>query len=139
MNETQDLSQYYACLATIKPFGRPANRTVFFRGFLGDGSVSADESNVTDDNCTPEKLANVLIFVCDIRSGLIQDLIHGSRFAEICWYFKTTHEQIRISGELHVIASPHHPFSQEHLLPTPPYATCRSFKGSRKDSWEAKR
>ncbi|KAJ3262748.1 hypothetical protein HDU77_000190 [Chytriomyces hyalinus] len=36
-NERADSAHLYASLATIKPFGRPANRSVYFRGFLSDG------------------------------------------------------------------------------------------------------
>lgn len=30
-------SAKYVQLATVKPSGRPSNRTIVFRGFLGDG------------------------------------------------------------------------------------------------------
>ncbi|KAJ3072670.1 hypothetical protein HDU98_003143, partial [Podochytrium sp. JEL0797] len=35
-NERSDQAHLYASLATIKAFGRPSNRSVFFRGFLSD-------------------------------------------------------------------------------------------------------
>ncbi|KAI9205384.1 uncharacterized protein BJ171DRAFT_501944 [Polychytrium aggregatum] len=43
----------YVSLATIKPFGRPANRTIFFRGFLTDPSCSeTHQPNPVDETNT---------------------------------------------------------------------------------------
>jgi len=69
-------------LATVRADGRPANRTVVFRGFLDE---------------TPQ-----LTFVTDARSSKVAELGH-SRWAEACWYFPVTHEQFRIGGPMTLI------------------------------------
>ncbi|HIK08812.1 MAG TPA: pyridoxamine 5'-phosphate oxidase family protein [Oscillatoriaceae cyanobacterium M33_DOE_052] len=66
-------------LATVRADGRPANRTVVFRGFRDD----------TDQ----------LQIVTDARSEKIAEILH-SPWGEICWYFPKTREQFRISGQL---------------------------------------
>lgn len=69
-------------LATIGSNGRPSNRTVVFRGFLGDS----------------EKIQ----INTDFRSRKIEELKHCP-FAEICWYFTVSWEQFRINGKIDVI------------------------------------
>ncbi|TPX76508.1 hypothetical protein CcCBS67573_g02225 [Chytriomyces confervae] len=138
-NERADSAHLYASLATIKPFGRPANRSVYFRGFLSDGLDSQPHRPNNNASNTHEhkhrhryqrkdtvlthesieRLSNVLMFVVDVRSGSVEDVIHGSKFGEVCWIFPETHEQIRLSGQLHLILSPTHPLSQTHQIPEP--------------------
>lgn len=72
----------YLQLATVKENGRPANRTVVFRGFLED--------------------TNQLKFITDSRSDKI-DQITQQPWAEICWYFPKTREQFRILGYLTLV------------------------------------
>lgn len=72
----------YFQLATVRPDGRPANRTVVFRGFLPD--------------------SNQLTIISDRRSQKIPQ-IQQTRWAEICWYFPKTREQFRLSGALNVV------------------------------------
>jgi pyridoxamine 5'-phosphate oxidase len=67
----------YVQMATVRANGRPANRTLVFRGFLHD---------------SPR-----LTFVTDERTAKVGDL-ERLPWAEICWYFPVTHEQFRISG-----------------------------------------
>ncbi len=74
-------SRYFQ-LATVRPDGRPANRTVVFRGFR-DGS-------------------DALILISDRRSQKNQQ-IQRNAWSEICWYFPKTREQFRISGKLHAV------------------------------------
>lgn len=69
----------YLQLATVRGDGRPANRTVVFRGFLED--------------------SNQLKFITDARSEKA-DQITAQPWAEVCWYFPNTREQFRISGKL---------------------------------------
>jgi len=69
----------YVQLATVRENGRPANRTVVFRGFLEN--------------------TNQLKFVTNARSPKIEQ-IHSQSWGEICWYFPKTREQFRISGQL---------------------------------------
>ncbi len=72
----------YVQLATVRPDGKPANRTLVFRGFLDD--------------------TNQLKFFTDDRSEKPQQIEH-SPWAEVCWYFPTTREQFRIAGKLSLI------------------------------------
>ncbi|MEH2135818.1 Npun_F5749 family FMN-dependent PPOX-type flavoprotein [Nostoc sp.] len=74
----------YLQLATVQPNGRPANRTLVFRGFLED--------------------TNQLRFITDIRSAKA-DQIQQQPWAEICWYFPNTREQFRITGDLTLVSS----------------------------------
>lgn len=72
----------YLQMATVKPDGRPANRTVVFRGFV------------------PE--TDTLIFVTDSRSQKIQHLALNPA-SELCWYFTKTREQFRLSGQITLV------------------------------------
>ncbi|XP_073111922.1 pyridoxine/pyridoxamine 5'-phosphate oxidase 2 isoform X1 [Elaeis guineensis] len=69
-------------LATIGSNGRPANRTVVFRGF--------------QENCDKIQINT------DVRSSKIED-IKRCPFGEICWYFTDSWEQFRISGRIDII------------------------------------
>jgi pyridoxamine 5'-phosphate oxidase len=69
----------YLQLATVRADGRPANRTVVFRGFLEN--------------------TNQLKFITDIRSQKAVE-INLYPWGEICWYFPKTREQFRIAGQL---------------------------------------
>jgi pyridoxamine 5'-phosphate oxidase len=71
-------------LATVRGNGRPANRTVVFRGFW----------NETAD----------LTFAADARSQKVSEL-GRSPWAEACWYFPITHEQFRISGPITIVSA----------------------------------
>jgi pyridoxamine 5'-phosphate oxidase len=64
-------------MATVSADGRPANRTLVFRGFLNETSR--------------------LTFATDLRSHKLAELAGSSR-VEVCWYFPVTHEQFRIAG-----------------------------------------
>ncbi len=72
----------YAQLATVRPDGRPANRTIVFRGFLEE--------------------TGELKFITDTRSEKV-DQIQANPWTELCWYFPTTREQFRITGQLRAI------------------------------------
>lgn len=72
----------YLQLATVQTDGRPANRTVVFRGFLPD----------TDQ----------LKFVTDARSQK-PNQIARSPWGEACWYFPKTREQFRLAGLLTLV------------------------------------
>ncbi|MGB3494084.1 MAG: Npun_F5749 family FMN-dependent PPOX-type flavoprotein [Elainellaceae cyanobacterium] len=72
----------YFQLATVRPNGQPANRTVVFRGF------------------TPE--SDRLQTVTDTRSQKIHQIEHLT-WGEICWYFPKTREQFRLNGSLLLI------------------------------------
>lgn len=72
----------YFQLATIGINGRPANRTVVFRGFQDD----SDKIQINTDS----------------RTHKIEDL-KQCPFGEICWYFTDSWEQFRINGAVDVI------------------------------------
>ena len=74
----------YLQLATVQANGRPANRTLVFRGFLED--------------------TNQLKFITDTRSAKA-DQIQQQPWAEVCWYFPNTREQFRITGCLTLVGN----------------------------------
>jgi PPOX class probable FMN-dependent enzyme len=76
----------YLQLATVRADGRPANRTVVFRGFLDD--------------------SDQLKFVTDDRSEKAEQ-IADHPWAEACWYFPKTREQFRLLGRLTLINADH--------------------------------
>lgn len=82
-NRAQPFARYLQ-LATVRPDGTPANRTIVFRGFLAN--------------------TNRLMFICDRRSEKTDHIIHASA-AEACWYFTKTREQFRLSGHLTLITA----------------------------------
>ncbi|MBO3461291.1 pyridoxamine 5'-phosphate oxidase family protein [Aetokthonos hydrillicola Thurmond2011] len=84
-NSSQPHSRYFQ-LATVQADGRPVNRTVVFRGFLGD--------------------TNQLKIVIDTRSQKYEQILHQP-WGEICWYFTETREQFRLAGELTLVDANH--------------------------------
>ncbi|MGK7901186.1 MAG: Npun_F5749 family FMN-dependent PPOX-type flavoprotein [Hormoscilla sp.] len=91
----QPHSRYFQ-LATVRTDGHPANRTVVFRGFLGE--------------------TNQLKMVTDGRSEKAGQ-IYGQPWGEICWYFTETREQFRIAGQMTLVGAAH---------PDPELQTARS-------------
>ena len=78
----------YAQLATVRADGRPANRTIVFRGFLEDQGH--------------------LKFITDRRSAKA-DQITAHPWGELCWYFPKTREQFRLAGPLTLVTADHSP------------------------------
>lgn len=76
----------YLQLATVRVDGRPANRTLVFRGFLEE--------------------TNQLKFAVDARSQKADQINHHP-WGEACWYFTKTREQFRISGTLTLVQANH--------------------------------
>ena len=72
----------YLQLATVRADGRPANRTLVFRGFQAD--------------------SDRLKFVTDSRSQKPEQIEHQP-WAEACWYFPETREQFRLHGYLTLV------------------------------------
>lgn len=72
----------YLQLATIRADGRPANRTVVFRGLIGD--------------------SDSVMVVTDTRSAKVREL-GAAPWAEACWYFPMTREQFRLGGRAVVV------------------------------------
>ncbi|TVP70501.1 MAG: pyridoxamine 5'-phosphate oxidase [Leptolyngbya sp. LCM1.Bin17] len=78
-NRSRPYSRYFQ-LATVTPQGRPANRTVVFRGFaLGQ-----------------------ITFVTDQRSAKVADMA-ANPWGQACWYFTQTREQFRLTGLLELV------------------------------------
>lgn len=94
-NHSQPHSRYFQ-LATVRTDGHPANRTVVFRGFLGE--------------------TNQIKIVTDGRSEKA-DQIYQQPWGEICWYFTETREQFRIAGQMALVGAAH---------PDPELQTARS-------------
>jgi pyridoxamine 5'-phosphate oxidase len=80
-NRSLPYSRYFQ-LATVDSLGRPANRSVVFRGFI-EGR-------------------NDLKIITDTRSQKYEH-IQQNPWAAICWYFPKTREQFRLSGTLRYI------------------------------------
>ena len=76
----------YLQLATVRPDGRPANRTVVFRGFLEN----------TDQ----------MQLVVDARTQKPQQIEHQP-WGEACWYFPDSREQFRLTGLLTLVGVNH--------------------------------
>ncbi len=84
-NRSLTYSRYFQ-LATVRADGRPANRTVVFRGFFGD----KDQLKIITDSRSE-------------KADQIQQQVWG----EACWYFPKTREQFRLTGQLNLIGADH--------------------------------
>ncbi len=84
-NRSLPYARYFQ-LATVRPDGHPANRTVVFRGFLED--------------------TNQLKIITDFRSQKAEQ-INSQSWGEACWYFPKTREQFRFAGQLILIEAEH--------------------------------
>ena len=84
-NRSQPHSRYLQ-MATVTSDGKPANRSVVFRGFL--------------DN------TNSMQIVTDTRSQKFRHLQHQP-WAEVCWYFTKTREQFRFAGKVTLVTREH--------------------------------
>jgi len=80
-NRSLPYARYFQ-LATVRADGRPANRTVVFRGFR-EGT-------------------NQLQVVTDNRSEKV-DQVGDRPYGEACWYFPKTREQFRLSGAIQLV------------------------------------
>lgn len=88
----------YLQLATVRPDGRPAVRTVVFRGLRphpgrDDGGSSGDASTST---ATPSP---ALAMVTDGRTSKVAHLA-ANPAVEAAWYFPDTREQFRLGGRV---------------------------------------
>jgi PPOX class probable FMN-dependent enzyme len=72
----------YLQLATIRGDGRPANRTLVFRGFLGE--------------------TDAITVVTDMRTAKVRE-VEATPWVEACWYFPMTREQFRLGGRARVV------------------------------------
>jgi pyridoxamine 5'-phosphate oxidase len=71
-------------MATVRADGRPANRSLVFRGFLHE--------------------THQLTFTTDTRGRKTAELAASPR-VELCWYFPVTHEQFRIGGAITLVGN----------------------------------
>ncbi|KAI8846334.1 hypothetical protein BC829DRAFT_398659 [Chytridium lagenaria] len=130
-NHQNDGSHLFASLATVKAYGRPANRFTVFRGFLSDMPLLSTTTTLV------EKINNTLIFAADARSGSVDDLIHGSRFGEVCWLCQEpASSSVSLENSISVV-SPDHPLALSHRVPVP--FSSFSGPGFHSIDWEAKR
>ncbi|BAM82287.1 hypothetical protein, conserved [Cyanidioschyzon merolae strain 10D] len=86
-NRVHAFARYFQ-VATVRPDGRPANRTVVYRGTVERGKDAAP----------------YVTFVSDLRSGKHKDL-EKCTWCEICWYMPVTREQYRITGCAEVVGA----------------------------------
>jgi pyridoxamine 5'-phosphate oxidase len=84
LDRNPDAAARFVQLATVRPGGRPANRTLVFRGFR----AGSDQ----------------LRFATDVRSAKVAEIRHYAR-GEVCWYFAATREQFRLAGTLELIGA----------------------------------
>ncbi len=82
-NRSLPYARYFQ-LATVRADGRPANRTVVFRGFLDD--------------------TNQVKIITDSRSQKACQIEQQS-WGEACWYFPQTREQFRLAGQLTLVGA----------------------------------
>jgi len=86
----------YVQLSTVRADGKgAANRTIVFRGFLGEGQGAPPD-------------AEGLTFVTDARSGKVAD-VAACPWVELAWYFPGTREQYRVHGRMELVGDAGHP------------------------------
>ncbi|KAJ1972139.1 hypothetical protein H4R35_004842 [Dimargaris xerosporica] len=111
----------YAQLATVGTDGYPRNRTIVFRGFLGEHGPHPQltdflaEQVITDANEKQQQLeaiqglgqgsSELLVSSTHLKSEKMRELQRDAH-CEVCWYFDTTHEQYRLQGQMFTITSP---------------------------------
>lgn len=104
-------------LATVRPNGKPANRTMVYRGFVGESTklTFTTDSRYTDGSqmyctracsCTVPDLSQVMPHCAahNCRSSKMDD-VKENPWSEICWYMPESREQYRLSGKLYIIKS----------------------------------
>lgn len=77
-------------VGSVRPDGRPSNRTVVYRGLLQESGQNSDR----------------LTFVTDSRSNKVAEF-GACPWTEIAWYFPETREQYRFTGIVTVVDEKH--------------------------------
>src|SRR5213076_1793941 len=77
-----DPAARFVSVATVRPDGRPVNRTLVCRGFHGERPY----------------------FTTDARSAKVEQVVRNPS-AAACWYFAAAREQFRLSGRLRLITA----------------------------------
>jgi hypothetical protein len=120
----------YVQLATVRPDGRPANRTVVYRGFLADSNVLTFVTDTRWEALSGGSWLLPWVRFCRCRHGpslacaslpdasqpharrspaahrsrKIGEIAHNP-WAEVAWYFPNTREQFRVLGKLTIVDS----------------------------------
>ena len=91
--DRSDAKRKQVQLATVDPHsGRPAVRTVVFRGFLPQRILECEHGSKDGaESC-------VLQFITDRRAEKVRHLSEGASFVECCWWLDEAGVQYRISG-----------------------------------------
>ncbi|CAG8800572.1 22325_t:CDS:2 [Racocetra persica] len=110
---------------------RPTTRTVIFRGFLGEKNNRIHENELIEylnsissetslKEINPEIETDLLVITTDIRTPKVKHLLENPGF-EVCWWFPSTNDQFRLSGDAYVLPPPTNPilthFPSDLLLP----------------------
>ena len=121
LNKEVKFSTFFQ-LATIRPNGKPANRTMVYRGFVGDSTklTFTTDSRYTANTqwhawlpvtYSPVSVATQLCHAVDVHAirashrSSKMDHVKENPWSEICWYFTESREQYRLSGKLYIIKS----------------------------------
>lgn len=99
LRKNKEAHDKFVQMATVTSDGKPAVRTVVFRGFVAQlGDKTSDPGN-----------RETLSFITDARSSKMSE----SRDAEVCWYLTGTREQFRLSGVLDMVTHESEPGPKE--------------------------
>lgn len=91
----------YLQLATVRPDGRPAVRTVVFRGLRPGVGGGASRAPLAPPSPSPSP---ALAIVTDGRTSKVAHLA-ANPAAEAAWYFPETREQFRLAGSVAVVGA----------------------------------
>src|SRR5262245_30784108 len=80
--QRDDPAARFVAVATVRGDGRPANRTLVWRGFPGEQPY----------------------FPTDARSAKAAE-VAANAWAEACWYFAAAREQFRLAGRLRLVTA----------------------------------
>lgn len=94
----------YVNLATVKGYGKPANRIVRFQSFFNQSPSKKDS-----------KFPSLLTMYTDTRTKGVKDIIEGSKYGEMFIFYPATYEVYRLSGVLYLITSPKDPLYSNTL------------------------
>lgn len=101
-DRTEAKRKHVQVASVNKATGRPAVRTMVFRGFC---SVSNEGTTITSINITGEGNASFPMLITDTRSGKYADFAQAQgSFCEICWWLDEAGVQFRLAGRV-VVAS----------------------------------
>ncbi|KAI9489950.1 pyridoxamine 5'-phosphate oxidase-domain-containing protein [Zychaea mexicana] len=117
--ERVGLSATYVSLATVRPDGTPANRTVVFRGFAGE-----------DHRSETGWQSELLTVTSAKRSRKMAD-IAAQPMVELSWFMAGTQEQFRVHGRMVAVQAGTTSDALRGVLPDP---VTKKGAGSAKDT-----